>query len=414
MTTPLAAARRACGWSQVRAVSELLRLARWKEIHVASAASLKTQLSRWENGQVTPDDCYQGLLCEIYKSTPDELGFGIQEPIGNTAIPGRDEFAQFSAKALAAVEHSRQAMTGMLSGASRPDIEYLEEGVLGHARDSIQTEPGDMLRRLVIDYDEVRDLISKPQDLGQLRDLYRISARLGALIADELMVLGRPVYAESWHKVARRTADETGDDALRALVRTLAAILPLYYGDAAETVRLTDEARAILPGPHDMAYALAPVLASLAYAQLGDQNSARSALKTARESFEILDSRHQADSVFGFSERRLNFYQSRVLSQLGDIGSAIEAQEQALALYPQEVVGDRTLIELDMASCIIRDKDMAGGLQMASDVLINLPAGHRSDIFLRYAWNVASAVPARFRNEPNVAEYRELLRGLSH
>jgi tetratricopeptide (TPR) repeat protein len=412
MTTPLQAARRACGWSQVRAVSELLRLARWKGVHVASAASLKTQLSRWENGQVTPDDHYQALLCEIYKSIPAQLGFGIQEPPDNTTIPSRDEFAQFSAKALAAVEHSRQAMTGMLSVTRKPDIEYLEEGVLGHARDSIQTEPGDMLRRLVVDYDEVRILISKPQDLRQLRDLYRISARLGALIADELMVLGRPAYAESWHKVARQTADETGDDALRALVRTLAAILPLYYGDATETVRLTAEARAILPGPQDMAYALAPILASLAYAQLGDQQSARSALKTARESFEALDSRHQADSVFGFSERRLNFYESRVLSQLGDISSAIDAQEQALTLYPREVVGDRTLIELDMASCIIRDKNVTGGLQMASNVLINLPAAHRSDIFLRYAWNVASVVPTRFRSDPNVAEYRELLRSL--
>jgi transcriptional regulator with XRE-family HTH domain len=78
MTTPLQAARRARGWSQVRAVSELVRLATWKEIHVASAASLKTQLSRWENGHVTPD-YYQALLCEIYKSTPGELGFGIQE-----------------------------------------------------------------------------------------------------------------------------------------------------------------------------------------------------------------------------------------------------------------------------------------------------------------------------------------------
>lgn len=118
--------------------------------------------------------------------------------------------------------------------------------------------------------------------------------------------------------------------------------------------------------------------------------------------------------MFGFSERRLNFYEGRVLSQLGDIGSAIEAQERALALYPREVVGDRTLIELDMASCIIHDKDMTGGLHMARDVLINLPAGHRNDIFLRYAWNVASAIPARFRNDPDVMEYRELLRSLDH
>ena len=59
-------------------VSELMRLARWKKIDVASAASLKTQLSRWENGHVTPE-YYQPLLCEVLKATPGELGFGIQE-----------------------------------------------------------------------------------------------------------------------------------------------------------------------------------------------------------------------------------------------------------------------------------------------------------------------------------------------
>jgi transcriptional regulator with XRE-family HTH domain len=86
MTTPLQAARHARGWSQARMVWELRRLAERKEVPVASAASLKTQLSRWENGHVTPD-YYQALLCELLKATPGELGFGIQElPTG----PARD------------------------------------------------------------------------------------------------------------------------------------------------------------------------------------------------------------------------------------------------------------------------------------------------------------------------------------
>ena len=45
-------------------VWELMKLAERKKIGVASAASLKTQLSRWENGHVTPD-YYQALLCEL-------------------------------------------------------------------------------------------------------------------------------------------------------------------------------------------------------------------------------------------------------------------------------------------------------------------------------------------------------------
>jgi hypothetical protein len=59
-------------------VSELMRLARWTKMGVASAKSLKTQLSRWENGHVTPE-YYQALLCELLKATPGELGFGIQD-----------------------------------------------------------------------------------------------------------------------------------------------------------------------------------------------------------------------------------------------------------------------------------------------------------------------------------------------
>ena len=78
MATPLQAARLARGWSQARMVSELMRLARWKKMGVAWASSLKTQLSRWENGHVTPE-YYQVLLCELFKATPGELGFGIQD-----------------------------------------------------------------------------------------------------------------------------------------------------------------------------------------------------------------------------------------------------------------------------------------------------------------------------------------------
>ena len=77
MTTPLQAARHARGWSQARMVWELTRLAKRKGVDTASEASLKTQLSRWENGHVTPD-YYQALLCELFNSTPGELGFGIQ------------------------------------------------------------------------------------------------------------------------------------------------------------------------------------------------------------------------------------------------------------------------------------------------------------------------------------------------
>lgn len=78
MTTPLQSARRKEGWSQARAVWELVRLAKSKGVTVATPQSLKTQLSRWENGHIAPD-FYRDLLCQLYKASPRDLGFGTQQ-----------------------------------------------------------------------------------------------------------------------------------------------------------------------------------------------------------------------------------------------------------------------------------------------------------------------------------------------
>ncbi len=107
-------------------VSELMRLARWKKIGVASAASLKTQLSRWENGHVTPE-YYQALLCELLKATPGELGFGIQDlPSGparessqGTALIAKREWTRDDLNSLSA------SFDDAISGSVLADIEML-------------------------------------------------------------------------------------------------------------------------------------------------------------------------------------------------------------------------------------------------------------------------------------------------
>ncbi len=62
----LRAARRERGWSQSGAARELAALGRARGAPTASLASLKTQLSRWENGHATPEPLYRELLAELY------------------------------------------------------------------------------------------------------------------------------------------------------------------------------------------------------------------------------------------------------------------------------------------------------------------------------------------------------------
>jgi transcriptional regulator with XRE-family HTH domain len=144
MKTPLQAARQAKGWSQFAAVSRLISLANQREINVASARSLKTQLSRWENGHVTPA-FYQALLCELYGSSPLQLGFGIQEfPTdlsGESGASGvllnrrewtRDDLRNLSASFDEAISNSALSDIEMLAhewlAADKPQILELSAG----------------------------------------------------------------------------------------------------------------------------------------------------------------------------------------------------------------------------------------------------------------------------------------------
>jgi hypothetical protein len=401
-----------------RAAAELAR--QQGEPELAKVSVSARQFERWYSG---------ALKTEPYPDACRVLEFMFGHPVRQLFAPAREAARDTSARSaspplgvaapadrggglLAASEDVRLDIADALTCAGRPDIDYLADGVAQHAVDCLQTPPGQMLRRLIGDYQQAGLLLRDRHLLRHQRDLYRVIAQLGVLIADELMVLGKPVHARSWHEMTCRVADDTGDDALRAHARALAAMLPLYYGDPAEAVRLARQAQVISSGRRHVGGALAAALEALACAQLGERESSRTAVAAARRSFESLEERQRAESVFGFSERRWRFYDSRTHSLLGDIPAAVAGQQRALDLYPPQVVGDRALLLLDRARCVVLGHDIADGLLAAGQVLTGLPAEHRTDIFRRYSWNVAAAVPARFRNRPDVAEYCELLRTL--
>ncbi len=73
--TQLRAARQARGWSQARLQAALRGAAQEAGIKLPGEDSLKTQLSRWENGHRIPNDFYRQLFRRIYGLTDRELGF---------------------------------------------------------------------------------------------------------------------------------------------------------------------------------------------------------------------------------------------------------------------------------------------------------------------------------------------------
>ncbi|WP_344030460.1 helix-turn-helix transcriptional regulator, partial [Pseudonocardia kongjuensis] len=84
----LRAARLDRGWSQAHAARELARLAERAGGGSARPGSLKTQLSRWENGHATPAPGQRALLAELYGSTPAGLGLEPAAPAGPGGTAG--------------------------------------------------------------------------------------------------------------------------------------------------------------------------------------------------------------------------------------------------------------------------------------------------------------------------------------
>lgn len=73
--TPLQAARLELGWKASQTIRAFQEAANALGVSTATASSLKTMLSRWENGHETPDATDRRLLCQVYGQTPEELGF---------------------------------------------------------------------------------------------------------------------------------------------------------------------------------------------------------------------------------------------------------------------------------------------------------------------------------------------------
>ncbi len=100
--TSLRAARDAQGWSQAVAARALAGLARERGVAVASAASLKTLLSRWENGHATPEAPYRALLGELYAESGVDLT--PPAPVPDPAAPAARLRARLAAAAAVDVD----------------------------------------------------------------------------------------------------------------------------------------------------------------------------------------------------------------------------------------------------------------------------------------------------------------------
>ncbi|MFI7026952.1 hypothetical protein ACIBMZ_29990 [Micromonospora sp. NPDC049900] len=391
----------------------------WAGFNASYIGGLELGEPAWPNAD------YRAALREFFGATDTELGFYIDRPdrapeIGANALgakPAEHVLHQGVMKAggdigaiLTATDQVRRGVEEFLDKDTTfaGKVSRLQDAVGIHARDILTVPPLEMVSRIGLDLLDTLNVVQLP-GMSRTRELHTVLAKLAVLTADEMNVVGNVYAARAWYATAMTAADRAGDPGLRADVCALSAMMPLYHGNPAEAVRLAQRARALAGGSKCLATPLAPMLEALAWASQGNRERAQDALSDAIRNYDAASGDVRSETAFGLSLRRRLFYEGRILTRIHEYRSAGVAHQQALELYPEDVVGDRTIIKLDTAAALFALAEPEHGAEVVSSALRALPSGHQASIFTATATEAIDRAADKARTLPAVRSCFELL-----
>jgi hypothetical protein len=335
VSTKLQAVRHQFGWSQARLIAELRVRARAVGIELGSDASLKTGISRHENGRVEPEGDWRRLYRLVYGRTDEELGFHATQP------ETRGEAAEELTARLAA---SR--------GLSLGDVRLMQRQV-----DQIRRLDRQLGGPAVLE--QLRALISTMTELmayslrPQVREsLAAVVADAGALAGWQALDIGAVGQAWRHYELAKSAAREVGNAALLAHAMGEQSVALLDLGQVPMAVDLIREAQAIADGrgPRLLGAWLHAAEAE-AHASCGNDGDCRHALDAATAMLPPDTSDPALPYIF-LSEPHLARWRGNCLAKIGD-GTAIDDLTAALRGMDSSFVRAEASLRCDLAHALI-------------------------------------------------------------
>lgn len=338
MLNQLRTARDRRGWSQTRLISELERRARSRSVTVMAPASLRTAISRWENGRVIPDVHYRRLLCDIYGLTEDELGFA--QPVAQVEIAATTE----------------ADLRTRIANSSRVDIALIT--LLETQTDTIRR----LDRRLGAPalLDQMRAHVATLQQLlvHAVLDSTRVPtaralADAASLAGWQALDIGLVSRAWSHFELARDAARTSGDAALIAHAKGQQAYALIDLNQADQALSLVQEARVetVHRLPQRMVSWLWAVEAETA-AAAGQDLHCRRALDSAAKTLPEGPERDDELPYVSLDSHHLDRWRGSALARLGD-REAVEQLSTALAGVDPEYTRATGALHLDLAQALI-------------------------------------------------------------
>jgi tetratricopeptide (TPR) repeat protein len=340
--TKLQAVRRQLGYSAAKTIAMLERQARADQITIMTPTSLKTKLSRWENGHESvglPE--YRRLFRQVYGRTNAELGF----PDERTDGPA-DELRDRIAVARTVDAATVAAFHGQIEQARVFDRQF--GGV--HQLDQLRHQ-----------IDHMQDLLMHLPAVGQRAALAGALTEASALAGWQ--ALDREDHTQAWahHERARHAAREAGSPLLLAHATAQQTVILLALDDTALAVEQAAYARSIATrGPALMRAWLAAAHGET-LAAAGDRGAA---LRAFDDAYGLLPA-DPVDPALPFlflGGAHLDRWRGNALALVGD-AEALDQLTAALARLPPTWARARSrlLVDLAYAHAAAGDRDAALG-----------------------------------------------------
>lgn len=338
--TRLQAVRRQLGYSADDVIRMLRQRAERLGVSVMQPGSLKTKLSRWENGHESVSEPYRRLFREVYGRTDEEMGFPSE--------PDDEDLAE---------------LRNRIAVARRVDPEMVEvfRQQVDHARQIDRRFGGvTMLDQLRSNIDHVGSLLGYSTLTGHRETLAGVLTEASTLAGWE--ALDRSAHGQAWEHYER--AKTAAREALSApLVAHATAEQAFVLIDIGETSSAAEQ----LAAARELASETAPPLlrAWLAAAH-GEGLSALGHRDGALRAFDEADQLLPAEATdpalpFLFlAGAHLDRWRGNALSKLGE-PEAIDQLTDALPRLPKAFTRARTgiLVDLAYAHAAAGDRDAA-------------------------------------------------------
>jgi transcriptional regulator with XRE-family HTH domain len=202
MTNRIQEARRSRGWSQTRLIAEMERVALRRGTTLPSRETLKSRVSRWENGHAKPDDFYRQLLREALGLDDRELG--IAEPEREQVATAVDELRAHLATSRKPEPDLLAALACQTEAVRRQDRQYGAGPLLEQMRAHV-ANVDDHLSYAV--FDEVR------------RAFAHVLADAAALAGWQALDVGATEQSWRLFETASRAAQQADDQEVYAFAR---------------------------------------------------------------------------------------------------------------------------------------------------------------------------------------------------